>query len=118
MPQVTQGDWGFDLAVAFVDGAGDPVNVSAADDMEIILGPTIGAGTAYEAEAVEGQTNQIHYVVEAGVIAATLDATRPDARQRWYYQGHVAKADEYDLRSAIGFFDVTHRLDPPDAPEE
>jgi len=67
---------------------------------------------------VEGHTDQIEYVVEAGVIAATLDATRPDARQRWYYQGHVAKADEYDLRSAIGFFDVTHRLDPPDAPEE
>ncbi|HUX16172.1 MAG TPA: hypothetical protein VMW52_06840 [Phycisphaerae bacterium] len=117
MAQVTNGDWGFRIVVPFLEN-GAPVDVSGADTMKIIIGPTIGTGTVYDAQPVEGHTDQIEYVVEAGVIAATLDATRPRARQRWFYQGHVALADTYDLRSDLGEFDVTHRLDPPAAPEE
>jgi len=96
------GQIGLPIQRAIVDQDGDPVDLTNATTLELILGDRNGNKAAYEATVVGAPT--------AGVIEyVTVSASDIGSRGRWGIQAHVITPTE-EYTTAVGYFTVDPNL--------
>lgn len=98
---IQQGAIGLEFDFAIVDTAGNPVDVTGATTLEIIVRQPAGTIQTWAATQVAGQTNRITYTTVSGNL--------PESGI-WQYQARVVFADGDDIRSSVETFRVEPNL--------